>query len=354
MWIKIIGVAVVVTVIAMLVYFVWFSGGSDGPGEGFVGGNGRIEATEIGISTKLAGRIISIHVDEGDYIKAGDVLAVMETNVLEAKLNEAKAQVFKARAAEASAKAQIKVQQSNLNAAKAILAQRQSELENARKSFKRSADLILTDAISEKEYDEDETNQATAGAIVETARAEIEVAEAMVEAAKADLRGATANIEAAEAMQASIAADIQDSHLIAPCDGRVQYKIAQAGEVLPAGGKVLNYIDLSDMYVNFFLPAADAGKVNIGSEVRIVLDALPQFPIPAKVTFIASNAQFTPKTVETESERQKLMFRVKATVDKELLLKYMEFTKTGLPGTVWVKLDPEMKWPESLDRLEYE
>jgi HlyD family secretion protein len=89
--------------------------------------------------------------------------------------------------------------------------------------------------------------------------------------------------------------------------------------------------------------------VALGGEVRIVLDAAPQFVIPATVSFVASTAQFTPKTVETASERQKLMFRVKAQIGRELLQKHLNLVKTGLPGVAWLKLDAKSNWPANLE-----
>ncbi len=159
---------------------------------------------------------------------------------------------------------------------------------------------------------------------------------------------AGAAIEAAKAAIESIAADLNDSVLKAPRDGRVQYRVAQPGEVLAAGGRVLNMVDLGDVYMTFFLPTAEAGRVAIGAEVHLVLDAAPQFVIPAKATFVADVAQFTPKTVETEEERQKLMFRVKAHIAPDLLRQNIEQVKTGLPGMAYVQLDPSVAWPDNL------
>ena len=136
---------------------------------------------------------------------------------------------------------------------------------------------------------------------------------------------------------------------MAPREGRIQYRIAQPGEVLSSGGRVLNLVDLTDVYMTFFLPEEVAGKVPIGAEVRLVLDAVPDIPIPAEVSYVASVAQFTPKTVETQVERQKLMFRVKARIDPALLKKYVEMVKTGIPGVAWVKRDSEAKWPAFLE-----
>lgn len=127
-------------------------------------------------------------------------------------------------------------------------------------------------------------------------------------------------------------ADIDDSLLKAPRNGRVRYRVAEPGEVLAAGGKLLNMVDLADVYMTFFLPSAQAGKVELGQDVRLVIDAVSRYVIPAKVSYVASVAQFTPKTVETANEREKLMFRVKARLDPDLLAKYATYVKTGVPG----------------------
>ncbi|MNN51064.1 putative efflux pump membrane fusion protein [compost metagenome] len=124
--------------------------------------------------------------------------------------------------------------------------------------------------------------------------------------------------------------------------------MAQPGEVLAAGGKLLNMVDLADVYMTFFLPAPQAGLLQLGQEVRLVIDAAPQYVIPAKLSYVASVAQFTPKTVETASEREKLMFRVKARIDPELLRKHITYVKTGVPGMAYLRLDPQAEWPANL------
>jgi HlyD family secretion protein len=145
-----------------------------------------------------------------------------------------------------------------------------------------------------------------------------------------------------------IKADIADSDLKAPRDGRVQYRVAQPFEVVGAGGRVLNLVDLSDVYMTFFLPTDQAGRLTLGSEVRLVLDAAPEYVIPARVSFVADVAQFTPKTVETAEEREKLMFRIKAHIPPDLLRRYIKQVKTGLPGMAYVRLDPQAPWPPHL------
>ncbi|WP_282275364.1 HlyD family efflux transporter periplasmic adaptor subunit, partial [Stenotrophomonas sp. PS02297] len=178
--------------------------------------------------------------------------------------------------------------------------------------------------------------------------AQAAAAQAAVRAAEAQLVGAQSTVRAAEAAVARIQADIDDSALKSPRAGRVQVRVAQPGEVLGAGGRVLNLLDLSDVYMTFFVPETSAGRIAIGSEVRIVLDAAPQYVIPATISFVASQAQFTPKTVETANERQKLMFRVRAQISEDLLRRHLEQVKTGVPGVAWIRLDSDQAWPADL------
>ncbi|MHB1371911.1 MAG: HlyD family secretion protein, partial [Pseudomonadaceae bacterium] len=179
-------------------------------------------------------------------------------------------------------------------------------------------------------------------------RAQVLSAEAGIAAARSQVIEAQSALEAAQASVTRLQADIADSELKTDRVARVQYRVAQPGEVLAAGGKLLNLVDLADVYMTFFLPERQAGRVALGSEVHIVIDAAPQYVIPARVSYVASVAQFTHKTVETESEREKLMFRVKARIEPELLKKHMEQVKTGLPGMAYLKLDDAAEWPAHL------
>lgn len=346
-YIKKVLLAVLLAVAAGIAAYAWSSLRGNTDPEGFSKGNGRIEATEIGIATKLAGRIDEILVNEGDFVEAGQLLAVMQTSTLEAELEEAKARHAQAVIAEASARMQIALRESDKVSAEAIAAQRVSELDAARRRLRRSTSLAPSGAMSRQEFDDDETRVWGAEAVLASARAQVSVAHAALETARSEAEGARAAIRAAAATVARIQADIDDCRLTAPRSGRIQYRISQPGEVLGAGGTVLNLVDLSDVYMTFFLPETVAGRVALGSEARIVLDAVTHI-IPARISFVASNAQFTPKTVETKNEREKLMFRVKAQISPSLLQKYMVQVKTGLPGVAWVRLDPDAEWPESL------
>lgn len=229
-----------------------------------------------------------------------------------------------------------------------MVTQRASELDLARRHLERTAALTVQGTMSAQELDDDRAKVAGAVAVAAGAQAQVVVAEAGITAAEAEVVGAGSAVAATVATIARIEADITDSVLNSPREARVQYLIVQPGEVLPAGGKVLNLADLGDVTMTFFLPETVAGRIALGADVRIILDAAPELAIPAQVSFIASIAQFTPKTVETKSERQKLMFRVKARIDRELLLKHADQVKPGLPGMAWLRVDPDEASPERL------
>ena len=144
-------------------------------------------------------------------------------------------------------------------------------------------------------------------------------------------------------------AQIDDATLKSPVTGRVLYRLAEPAEVVALGGKVLTLINLGDVYMEIFLPAQEAARVKIGADARIVLDARPEYAAPAKVSYVSPEAQFTPKQVETRSERDKLMFRVKLQVPNEVVKPYIERIKTGVRGMGYVRLDDTVAWPEFLE-----
>lgn len=341
-------IAAAIAVAAALGAYGWQQWRAAQASEGMVSGNGRIEATEVDIATKYAGRVADIQVQEGDFVKAGQVLARMQIDTLQAQQQEAVASRDRAVHAVTSARADIVLRESQYLAMAAAVSQREAELDAALRRVKRSETLAKEGASSEQELDDDRARVRGAEAALKAAQAQATAAKAAIDASRAQTVGAESAVTAATATIKRIDADVKDSELTAPRDGRVQYRLAQPGEVIGGGGKVLNMLDVSDVYISFFLPETVAGRVALGTEVRIVLDAAPQYVIPAQVSFVASTAQFTPKTVETASERQKLMFRVKARIAPELLKKHLTQVKTGLPGVAWIKLDGERDWPAKL------
>lgn len=329
-------------------YYAWQKLNNNSLPEGIASGNGRIEAVEIDISTKSPGRIRQILADEGDFVNAGDVLAQMDTDQAESQRRQAEAQLRRAEISIETARSLVAQREAEQKAAAAIIAQREAQLDAAQRRLVRSQQLSESRTVSQQILDDDRANARGVEAAVSAAKAQLAATEAGISAAKAQVVDAEAAVDAAKAAISTIAVEINDATLKAPKPGRVQYRVAQPGEVISAGGRVLNLVDLSDVYMTFFLPTAQAGQVAIGADARIVLDAAPQFVIPAKISFVADVAQFTPKSVETEEERQKLVFRVKAKIPQELLQKYIQQVKTGLPGTVYVKLNSEATWPQNL------
>ena len=338
---------VVIAVVSGGYYALRIYDGSGLPA-GIAGGNGRIEATEIDISTKTPGRIKEILVDEGAFVSAGQVLAIMDTQQLEAQRKQAEASLQRAIISVDTARSLQSQREAEREAAAAVIGQREAEQDAAERKLARTEQLIRTNTTSLQTLDDDRASAQRARAAVAAAKASLSASEAAIGAAKAQIIDAEASVVAAQAAIESIVADINDSTLRSPREGRVQYRVAQPGEVLSSGGRVLNIVDLSDVYMTFFLPTEQAGRIQMGSEVRLVLDAAPQYVIPATASFVADVAQFTPKTVETEEERQKLMFRIRAKISPELLREHIQYVKTGLPGMAYVRIVQDAEWPAHL------
>jgi HlyD family secretion protein len=293
--------------------------GSDVP-KGFALTNGRAEATKVYITTKYQGRIEAVLAREGDTVNAGQVLARMDTRTLKAQLHQAEAQIQRAKDTKTTGEAGV--------------AQREAERAFWKSEVARERRLIESGASGKEAYEAVYAKWTAAAAAWQAAKSQVTEAQAATEAAMADAD--------------RLRVDIDDGILLAPRHGRIQYRLAEPGEVLPPGGRVLDMVDLDDVYMLFYLPEDEAGKATIGAEARLVFDALPDVVIPAKVYFVAAEAQFTPKAVETRTERQKLAFQVRARIDAALLRKYEPYVKIGLPGVVYVRLDPSVEWPERL------
>ena len=300
------------------IYWLKYSQPSLPPG--IVSGNGRLEADEIDISTKFAGRVADLLADEGDVVKAGQVVARMDTRDLEASLKKAEAQVLGAQRA--------------LDEARANVAQQQSQLILAQQQLDRTQSLVQGGHATKELFDQRRGQVDAATAALNAANFRVALTERALDATSQDVELYKINIA--------------DNTLRAPRDGRIQYRIANVGEVLPAGGKTFTMLDLAYVYMDIYLPTLEVGRAKIGNDARIVLDALPDLAIPAKVTFIADQAQFTPKSVETKSERDKLMFRIRVRIDPERLRAHADKVKSGVPGEAYVKLDAQTPWPEGL------
>ena len=287
---------------------------------GLASGTGRLDADEIDIDTKFAGRISKLDVDEGDVVEASQTVAVMDSQDLEASLGQSQALVLQA--------------EQNVKQSIAALAQLKTQVVFAQQELNR-ANALVKSGFETREV-VDQRQQALNGA---------------VDTVNADIAQVAASAQALAAAKQVVALDqvnIGYNTLVAPRAGTIEYRIANIGEILPAGGKVFTMLDRTDVYMDVYLPTAAAGRTRIGSDARITLDAYPGHPIPAAVTFVAAQAQFTPKTVETKDERDSLMFRVRIRIDPARLEARTTPVKSGLPGVAYVRTDPNAKWPADL------
>ena len=290
--------------------------------KGLASGNGRIEAKLVDIAAKEPLRVKEIRVDEGALVHPGDVLAVMDTATLQAELTKARLNVAATRQKEAVSQATI--------------VRTKAAIELANIEVKRSSALVAERAGSQRELD--------------VRRMALKSTSASLQEEEAKLRTTQEEVKVAQADIATIQTRIDDATLRSPVDGRVLYRLAEVGEVLGAGGKALTLVNLGDVYMEIFLPAEQAAPLQAGAEARIAVDGAP-FVVPAEVSFVSPEAQFTPKQVETKSEREKLMFRVKLRVPEKIIEANLQRVKTGMRGVGYVKLNESAQWPASLQNL---
>jgi HlyD family secretion protein len=307
---------------AFVGYQYWRSLQSSLP-DGIASGNGRVEAKLVDVAAKEPLRVKAILVDEGALVEPNQVLVRLDTATLEAELAEAEANV-------ASAQERLAVISSEI-------VKKKSEVELATIEVERSGKLLAKAAASQQDFDRHKTA--------------LEVSKASVQEEEARLRTEQQEIKVAQANVATIQTRIDDATLKSPVRGRVLYRLTEVGEVLGPGGKALTLVNLEDVYMEIFLPAEQAARIKLGAEARITVDHAPGRAAAGYVSFVSPEAQFTPKQVETRSERDKLMFRVKIQLPDELVAPYLERIKTGVRGVGYVRLDDSAVWPSWLGDL---
>lgn len=290
--------------------------------DGLYSTNGRLEAEQVQVATKTSGRVAEVLVEEGQLVHQGDVLARMDSQQLLAQKREAEAQIKAAELAYEEADAGIE--------------QRQAQLTLATRELERAKSMVSRKLASDETLDQAQT--------------EYDSAKAALRLATATANRASASIDAARASLSELMTFLDDTNITAPRDGRVQYVLARAGEVLSAGGRVITLLDISDVYMTVFLPAEVAGKLNLNDEAKLVLDPFSEYVVPARVSFVAADAQFTPKAVETAEQRNNLMFRVKLNIEPSLLKRYEDMVKTGIRGVGYVRTSPQTPWTEALSK----
>lgn len=289
------------------------------PLPGIAHANGRLEFARMDVASLYAGRVEEMLVSEGQYVEADTVLARLSSATAQAQFSEAQAHKNQLEQTVRRAQAQMEAQRQQLKTA-------QMEADNARQLFR-------DNLISQSELN--------------TRLAQRDAAKAAVQAAQAARNEAQAGVGQAQAKMEQVSSVIGDLSVRAPQTGRVEYRLAEPGNVLPAGGKIVSLLNLDDASISLFLPAPTVNRIPLNSDARIVMDGLDAV-FPATVTYISAEAQFTPKFVETAEERSKLMFRVKLQIPADTAKQYQGYLKGGMTATGYVRTDAKQPWPAEL------
>ncbi len=300
---------------------------------GITHSNGRLELARMDVASLYPGRVTKILVEEGQYVNQGELLAVLSSETTQAQYQAALAQqknaIAKHRQVEKTVQhvaAQRDAQQQKLNIA-------QIDVDNAVKLRKNK--LISPVELSKRIAARD-AEKAVLNALI--------LAE---EEAKDGVQQALAGIQIAKAQTNKVNAILKDLRIKAPKAGRVQYRLVEVGNVVGAGTKIVSLLDLDDVSMHLFLSSPIVNQVALHSDARIILDGL-DWVFPATVAFIASEAQFTPKYVETESERAKLMFKVKLKIPVTIAQKYRDYLRGGMTGNGYLLTNSKTKWTPNL------
>lgn len=328
-------------------YYIYHSRHAAAFPDYIAGSNGRLELERFDIATLYAGRIQRIAVDEGSEVKAGDLIAELSADTSAARVEEALAGEAQAREAVRRAQAAVKQTQEAVARADAQIAAQQQQQKIAQMELDNATKLQGDQLVSPAETQRRRSQRDAAAAAVKAAQAAKAEAQAAMQQAQAGVGEAQAAVQRAQALVKTAQSADGDMAVKSPKNGRIEYRIAQEGSVIAAGSKIASLLDPADVSMNIFLPNAQAGSLKTGDEARIVLDGLDAV-LPARVSFIATEAQFTPKAVETQNERAKLMFKVKLKIPAETALQYKGLLKGGMPGNGYVRTDAQQAWPQEL------
>ena len=336
---------------------------------------GNMEAMQVDVSAKIAGRILSLRVREGDRVTEGQLLVRLDGAKLKAEVERAEAALKSAEAQLRDllagarrqeieeARATVDRAQSQLN--DLLAGSRREEIEQAREAvrsaeatrvwterdLKRAQELFAKELIAMQEVDRARQAYEVAVAQERSARANLQMVEAgprrdQIEAARAQLKAARDHldlllagprpfqVEAArgQVSQARAALDLAGSRLreaaiVSPINGVVLRKNLEAGEMANPGVSILTLVDPTDLWLRAYVPETDIGRIKVGMAARITIDAYKDRTFSGKITEIASEAEFTPKNVQTKKERVNLVFRIKIAVDNP-----QGFLKPGMPA----------------------
>lgn len=304
---KMIIAAVIVVVLAMTVFFVMRHRPTESD---TLKVSGTIEVTSVELSFKVGGRLAQRLVDEGEMVTAGQLVARLEDDELKEEKNARAAEKRVAQAALADLQAGSRREE--IAQAEAALARMRADAERLRKDALRSEALFKREVIPQKDLDAARAGRDASAAAVREAEQHLKLLR--IGPRPDAVRQAKSHVEAAEAGLALTETRLSQSMLTAPLTGLVLAKHAEQGEMLAAGAPVVTIGKMDDVWLRAYIPETEMGRVKVGQRAWVTVDTWPGRPFEGTVSFISPEAEFTPKNVQTEKERVKLVYRIKITM----------------------------------------
>jgi HlyD family secretion protein len=317
---------------------------------GLVSGTGRIEASEIAVVTNLPGRIDRILVQEGQSVRAGQVVAHMQVESLVAERTEAYARYKHALFLAASADAGVLLRETQTRVAEGAAQHYESEFQAIVERLSSAVTMLGESAGAAEELEHIRAEARRVAAVAAAADAQLAAARVAVVAARLDAESAHAGVEAADATVRRVETTVDYATLTSPREADVQSRAAQPGDILQAGSPVLNLVDGTNVRMTFALPEAAVDGVRVGDEVRIVLDILPLSVIRATISNVERAPTPSPRNIA--DERARPMCRLTAQLDRAFIHRYPSQVKSGASGVAWLRLDPGLPWPPTLNVME--
>ncbi len=286
-------------------------------------GSGIIEVTEVDVAFEVPGTIAERYVDEGALLDKGEPIARLDDK-------EYRLQVERAAAAKAAAEARYRLllkgpRGQDLDQALAAVEAADSGFDTQQRDFERIKTLYDQQVVSRAEFDRVDAAFTAAKAVRDRAHAQLDM---LKEGFRSEeIEEGRARLREAEKALALVELNLARCQLFAPLAGRVLSKNREAGETVPAGASIVTLGDLTRPWLNLYVGERDLGKVSLGMKADVSVDSFPTQPFPGKVTFIADKAEFTPKNIQTQDERVKLVYRIKIEVENR-----GEALKPGMPA----------------------
>jgi HlyD family secretion protein len=311
------------------------------PAAPFASGTGRIEATEHAVTVKRAGRFERFLIAAGEIVERGQPVAQMSTGDLEAGLNQAAADLSQARADRQRASAMIAQREIEITQALEAIALRENELAISAKNLERLQSFLDKDLIAGQDVEKERAAKRTIEARLAVERARRQAAEAALRAAEVQVDRQELAIRIAAGKIQRLKTEIDQSVLKSPARGRIG-RLAEPGQMLPAGAEVLTVLPLEEVYMTVLLPGSQVNDIAVGSEARVVLDGPSGESLPASVI-----------SVGPASQQDKVMTRVKVKIHPGPLAK-VENVTAGSAGVVYLRLDSRKVRPDRLPTRDQE